>query len=200
QCPLTADRSAFRLFLDAADPTLVATPGTDFANALSTARRAFAVEDDAEAGPPRTRAVVVVSDGEDHEGGLEAAAEPLRDDGVALMAVGVGTERGGPIPVFRGGRRIGYRTDRAGNRVVTRREEGVLRQIAGAEGVVRLPEEGVSALAARLDRLDRTVVGTERYEAYAERYQWPLALAVILLLAERLLALPRTGARAPEPA
>src|SRR5690606_20264882 len=110
QCPLTGDHAAFRLFLDAADPGLVATQGTDFANALFTARRAFADEDGA-AGPPRTRAVVVVSDGEDHEGGLEDAADALRREGVTLLAVGVGTERGGPIPVFRSGQRVGYKTD-----------------------------------------------------------------------------------------
>ncbi|HLT46125.1 MAG TPA: VWA domain-containing protein [Rubricoccaceae bacterium] len=196
QCPLTGDHAAFRLFLDAADPGLVATQGTDFANALFTARRAFADEDGA-AGPPRTRAVVVVSDGEDHEGGLEDAADALRREGVTLLAVGVGTERGGPIPVFRSGQRVGYKTDASGERVVTRREEGALRQIAG-DAVVRLPEERPEALAARLDRLDRTVVGAERYEAYAERYQWPLALAVLLLLAERLLALRRVEARERE--
>jgi Ca-activated chloride channel family protein len=87
--------------------------------------------------------------------------------------------------------------DASGERVVTRREEGALRQIAG-DAVVRLPEERPEALAARLDRLDRTVVGAERYEAYAERYQWPLALAVLLLLAERLLALRRVEARERE--
>jgi Ca-activated chloride channel family protein len=192
QCPLTSDRSAFRLFLDAAAPDLVPTPGSDFAGALFAAGQAFLGEA-SEAGPSRTRVVVVVSDGEDHEGGLEDAAAALRDDGVVLMAVGVGTERGGPIPIWSGGRRAGYKTDEDGARVITRREEGVLRQLAGDDALVRLPEEGVSALTARLGRLDRTVGRTEAYEAYAERYQWPLALAVLLLLAERVLAL--RGAR-----
>ncbi|MDX1419587.1 MAG: VWA domain-containing protein [Rubricoccaceae bacterium] len=199
QCPLTSDRSAFRLFLDAADPSLVATAGTDFADALATARQAFAAGE-TDQGPPRPRALVVVSDGEDHEGGLEVAAERLRRDGVALMAVGVGTERGGPIPVLQRGRRAGYKRNAAGERVVTQRALGALRQIAGDEGLVRLPEERPTALATRLDALERTVVGEERFEAYAERFQWPLALALVGLLAERLLALRRVEADALEPA
>lgn len=200
QCPLTTDRAAFRLFLDAAAPDLIATPGSDFARALFTARQAFTDEEaDGAAGPPRTRVVVVVSDGENHEGGLEDAVAALRGDGIVLLAAGVGTERGGPVPLWSGGRRTGYKTDATGARVVTRREEGVLRQIAGSDALVRLPEDGTAALAARLDRLERAVVGTEQYEAYAERYQWPLALAVLLLLAERVLALRRVEEPTPEP-
>src|SRR5690606_37632414 len=119
----------------------------------------------------RTRAVVVVADREDHDGGLEDAADALRREGVPLLAVRVRTERGGATPVFRSRQRAGYQTGAAGERVVTRREAAARRPIAG---------------------------GAERYEAYAERYQWPLALAVLLLLAERLLALRRVEARERE--
>lgn len=188
QCPLTTDRSAFRLFLDAAGPDLVATPGTDFANALLTARSALA--DDGEAGPPRPRVVLVVSDGEDHEGHLDEAIDALRDEGVLLLAAGVGTEEGAPIPIYRGGQRVGFKTDRSGEQITSRLEEGVLRDIAGRDGLVRLGGgNDLAEISSRLDRLDRTVLDTERYEASVVRFQWPLALALMLLLAERLLAL-----------
>ena len=188
QCPLTTDRSAFRLFLDAAGPDLVATPGTDFANALLTARSALA--DDGEAGPPRPRVLLVVSDGENHEGRLGEAVDALRDEGVLLLAAGVGTEEGAPIPIYRDGQRVGFKTDRNGEQITSRLEEGVLRDIAGRDGLVRLGGgNGLAEISSRLDRLDRAVLDTERYEASAERFQWPLALALLLLLAERLLAL-----------
>ena len=188
QCPLTTDQSAFRLFLDAAGPDLVATPGTDFANALFTARGALA--DDGETGPPRPRAVLVVSDGEDHEGRLDEAIDALRDEGILLLAAAVGTEEGAPIPIYRGGQRVGFKTDRNGEQITSRLEEGVLRDIAGRGGLVRLGGgNGPAEISSRLDRLDRAVLDTERYEASAERFQWPLALALLLLLAERLLAL-----------
>jgi len=188
QCPLTTDRSAFRLFLDAAGPDLVATPGTDFANALFAARGALA--DDGEAGPPRPRAVLVVSDGEDHEGRVGEAIDALRDEGVLLLAAGVGTEEGAPIPIYRNGQRVGFKTDRNGAQIMSRLEEGVLREIAGRDGLVRLGGgTGLAEISSRLDRLDRAVLDTERYEASAERFQWPLALGLLLLLAERLMVL-----------
>jgi len=188
QCPLTTDRSAFRLFLENAGPDLVATPGTDFANALHTTRNALA--DDRAAGPPRPRAVLVVSDGEDQEGQLDEAIDALRDEGVLLLAAGVGTEEGAPIPLYRGGQRVGFKTDASGEQITSRLEEGVLREIAGRGGLVRLGTgNGMAEISSRLDRLDRAVLDAERYEASAERFQWPLALALALLLAERLLTL-----------
>ena len=200
QCPLTSDRAAFRLFLDAAGPDLIPTPGTDFGRALTVAGQAFA-EDDGEPGPPRSRAVLVVSDGEDHEGGLSSAIDALEDEGVALLAAGVGTDAGGPIPVYRGGQIVEYKMS-AGERVITTLEEGVLREIAGRGGFVRIgtQDDGVAALSDRLDRLERTVGATEQFEAYAERFQWPLTLGLLFLFAERLLALRSTKTRIPEPA
>ena len=201
QCPLTSDRAAFRLFLDAAGPDLIPTPGTDFGRALTVAGQAFAVEDGAP-GPPRSRAVLVVSDGEDHEGGLSSAIDALEDDGVALLSAGVGTDAGGPIPIYRGGQVVGYKKNPSGEHVVTALEEGVLREIAGRSGFVRIgtQDDGVAALSDRLDRLERTVGATEQFEAYAERFQWPLALGLFFLFAERLLALRGIPTRVPEPA
>ncbi|NNF57081.1 MAG: VWA domain-containing protein [Rhodothermaceae bacterium] len=198
QCPLTSDRAAFRLFLDAAGPDLIPTPGTDFGRALTVAGEAFA---DDESGLPRSRAILVVSDGEDHEGGLDSAIDALHDDGVALLSAGVGTDAGGPIPIYRGGQIVEYKMS-AGERVITTLEEGVLREIAGRSGFVRIgtQDDGVAALSDQLDRLERTVGATEQFEAYAERFQWPLALGLLFLFAERLLALRGTPTRVPEPA
>ena len=94
QCPLTTDRGALRLFLDAAGPGQVSVQGTDFARALAVADRAF----DATGEGDRPRALLVVSDGEDHEGGLGAEADALRDDGVTILALGVGTDQGPRSP------------------------------------------------------------------------------------------------------
>lgn len=198
QCPLTTDRSAFRLFLDAASPSLIATPGTDFARALFIAEQAFTTDEEERA--PRPRAVLVVSDGEDHEGGLSDALGALRDDGITLLAAGIGTEAGGPIPIYRNGQRVGNKREN-GETIITTRQDGVLREIAGETGLVVLGQErdGVAALSTQLDRLDRSVVGTERFEASAERYMWPLGLALLLLLVERLLALGLLGMKARTP-
>jgi Ca-activated chloride channel family protein len=194
QCPLTTDRGAFRLFLDAATPDQIAVQGTDFSAALAVAARAFEAAD--EAAEARPRALLVVSDGEDHEGGLSAAADALRDGGVALLALGVGTEAGAAVPDVRRGRVRGVRRDRRGQAVVSRFEPGALRGIAGDDGLVRVDRSGSAAAEVdrALDRLDRAVLTRDEVAASAERFQWPLALGLLLLLAERVVAV---GARRP---
>ncbi|MEM6326425.1 MAG: VWA domain-containing protein [Bacteroidota bacterium] len=185
QCPLTTDRSAFRLFLDAAEPSLVPLQGTDLGAALRVAGMALEEAADVE----RPRAVLVVSDGEAHEGGADTEADALRDAGATVLAVGVGTEEGGPIPLRRGGRLVGVKTTSDGDQVTTRYEGAALREVAGRGAVYRLDRRGSVAdeVARRLDALDQAVVGGERYETYAERFQWPLGLALLLLMAERAL-------------
>ena len=195
QCPLTTDRGALRLFLDAADPEQVPVQGTDFATALSVAARAF--DDSGSGEPERPRALLVVSDGEDHEGGLSGAAALLRESGVEILALGVGTEAGGPIPDVERGRAAGVKRDRQGREVVSRFADGALRTLAGRGDLFRLGRRGAAApdVNAALDRLDRAVLAQERYAAGADRYQWPLALGLLLLAAERWLAVrPRQPA------
>ena len=189
QCPLTTDRGALRLFLDAADPEVVGVQGTDFASALRVADRAFdAAAPVAEARP---RALLVVSDGEDHEGGLEAAADALRDDGVSILALGVGTDAGAPVPEVRRGRVVGVHRDRSGDEVVSRFEPGALRDLAGRADVFRIGRGGAAAAEVNeaLDRLDRAVLSESEVAASAERFQWPLAVGLLLLLVERVVAL-----------
>lgn len=199
QCPLTSDMSAVRLFLDAVDPEQVVVQGTDFARALVAAESAFDAEDGA---ADRTRAILVVSDGEDHEGGLQEAADRLRERGVTLLALGIGTDAGGTIPDMGMG---GVKRDRSGRAVVSTVDEAALRQIAGRDGVFRAGPGTVAAVGRRLDALDRSVVAEARVATGAERYQWPLALALLLLVAERWLAtqpVPDPSGRRsqPEPA
>ena len=197
QCPLTSDYGAVRLFLDAAGPDLVPTPGTDLAAALYAARRAF---DGGETSTrePRPRALLVLSDGENHSG-LGAVADELEAEGVALFAAGVGTEGGAPIPTFRRGRRTGYKADDSGQRVTSRLDPNALREI-GRAGYVQIggAGTGLAPIAERLAQADKTVLATEAFESYAERFQVPLALALLLLIAERLIAL--VPARTPHAA
>ena len=199
QCPLTTDRGALRLFLDAADPEQVPVQGTDFATALAVAARAF---EGSEGEPARPRALLVVSDGEDHEGGLAGAADLLRESGVTVLALGVGTEAGGAIPDVERGRAAGVKRDRAGREVVSRFAPGALRALAGRGDLFRLDRRGAAAPAvnAALDRLDRAVLASERYAAGADRFQWPLGLGLVLLALERWLALRPAPRAAPSAA
>jgi len=194
QCPLTTDFGAVRLFLDAAEPALIPTQGTDFGQALRVALQAFDVQGETPA--ERARALLIVSDGEDHGGGFRPTLRNAADLGVALFAASVGTADGAPIPVQRQGHVVGYKTDRDGRTVQSRLDESTLREI-GRDGYFRITRSGsdLAEVTAALGRLERGAVAGEQFEAYAEQYQWPLALALLLLLAERVLA----ARREPEP-
>ena len=198
QCPLTSDFGAVRLFLDAAEPQLIPTQGTDFEQALRVAAQAF---DTAEGGPDfvedRARALLVISDGENHEGGFRPTLATLREQGVAVFAAGVGGTDGAPIPVYRQGRVVGYKTDRNGQTVQTALRESSLRDLVAGGAYYRIgrTESDLPQITAALARLDRDVVATETFEAFAEQYQWPLAFGLLLLVVERFVRVRRE----PEP-
>lgn len=182
QSPLTTDHGAFALFLEAAGPDLVGTPGTDFSQMITVARKAFS--DDSE----RPRALLVVSDGENHEPGLDEAANALRTDGIETLTIGIGSEEGAPIPIPRTGR-AAFKRDARGNQIITQYSGDALAQITGNGNVYRL-ERGsvVSDIRPHLDRLSRATTTMERVPAEAELFQWPLAFGLLLLLLERIMA------------
>jgi len=189
QCPLTTDYGAVRLFLDVADPSMIPTPGTDFGAALRTAMLAFKSsksEDDEE----RTRALLFISDGENHVRGIEELVKKAREESIAIFAAGVGETEGAPIPLYRDGRRLGYKKDRKGRVVTTRLEEDALRSLAedGAYFRIARTSSSLSKITAALDRLDKKVFGQEEFEEYEEKYQWPLAAGLLFLFAERLVS------------
>ncbi len=121
-CPLTVDHGAVRLFLDAVEPEVVQVPGTALAQAIELGIEAFG-ETDA-VGSNRSRAMVLFTDGEDHEGGIEDVLPKLRKAGVVVHAIGVGTTRGAPIPVADEAGR--FKKDAEGRLVTTRLDETVL--------------------------------------------------------------------------
>ena len=187
QCPLTTDYSAVRLFLDVADPSLIPTPGTDFSAALAMAMKAFkapAADPDNEA---RTRAVLFVSDGENHVAELESILDDAREEGLVLFSAGVGETDGVPIPVYANGRRVDYKRDRSGQVVTTRLEESALQDLAQDGSYFRIARtsSSLTKITAALDRLDKTTFGQDEFEEYDEKFQWPLLLGLLLLLAER---------------
>ncbi len=200
QCPLTSDFGAVRLFLDAAEPSLVPTQGTDFGQALRVAAQAFDVADgDPKGGGPRgggprggearARALLVVSDGEHHEGGFRPVLAALEEEGVAVFAAGVGSAEGAPVPVVRQNRRVGVKTDRTGQPVQSRLDEATLRDLVAGGAYYRIDRTAsdLSDVPFDLARLDRGPVASEVFETFAEQYQWPLAFALLLLLAEHFV-------------
>jgi Ca-activated chloride channel family protein len=174
--PLTLDGAVLDLLLDTVEPGSLPRPGTELAAGLDTALGLF--------GPQRAkhRALVVLSDGEDHGGGLEAATARLRDNGVAVFALGIGTPQGAPIPLADGG----YKHDEQGQVVITRLHEENLEPMAAATGGSYLRVSGAATdpapLLRQIDRLEKRRLESETMNTRQERFQWPLLLAAAALL------------------
>jgi Ca-activated chloride channel family protein len=191
QCPLTSDAEAARLFLRAVGPESVPQQGSDLGNALLGARE---VLEAAEAGAARAKVVLLVSDGEDLEGGAVEAARQLGEAGVRVFALGVGTPEGAPIPVTdASGRVTGWARDRRGEPVLTRLDLATLRAVAEKGGGQLLelgsPDHGPAAFRAALDAMQKGELESRLTVEYEDRYAlfaFPgfLALLAGLLLAE----------------
>jgi len=190
QCPLTSDYSSVRLFLDVAEPDLIGTPGTQLRSAWQAAESAFGANArGAEELGPRAQAVLFLSDGEDHAGGVASIKKRAREMGVAVFSAGIGTPGGGPIPRYDDdGEQTGYKRTSGGERVRTRLEEQVLRELA-TDGYFRVgrTQSTLGNLPAALRQMEQSSLGSEKFEEYNEQFQWPLALALLLLVAEPLI-------------
>ena len=185
-CPMTLDHGAVRLFLDTIDPETTQVPGTALAEALELAVGTF--RDEPDVGDGRSRALLLFTDGEDHEGGLDEALRALIDHGISVFAVGVGTTRGAPIPLQDG---PGYKKDRDGKVVTTRLEPAELERLAletgGRYHKASVGGQEIEEITAVLASLDAREYGSVLRARYEERFQIPLVMALVALLAECLV-------------
>lgn len=196
QSPLTLDYAAATLFLNAMEPDLVPVPGTDLGRAIEVALDGF--------GDPgeRSRQIVVITDGEDHEGALDAAVERAVDEGVRIHAVGMGSTAGVPIPGFdENGAPNGFLRDAEGSVVTTRLDDVTLQRVADRTGGAYY--HAAAGSGAAFERLVAELTGGEGEEIesrevtrYEEQYQIFLGLALVLLVAEALLPERRRAADA----
>jgi Ca-activated chloride channel family protein len=185
QCPLTLDYGAARTLLDLIDTDLIPKPGTSLAAAVEAACDAF------DPGSRQGKALILLTDGEDHSGRLPKAVERAREEGVRVFAVGFGSPQGEIIPLRdEQGRLREYKKDRQGQTVVSRLGEEALRSAAAATGGLYYRAERGEI---ELDRILKDIAGMEKktlesrvYGQWEDRYRWPLAALFLLLLLEFL--------------
>ena len=182
QSPLTADYGAAMMFLTAMDPTLMSTQGTDLARAVVVAVEAL------EETPPENRIVVIVTDGEDHEGGLAEAIAAATEAQVTIHTVGVGSPEGVPLPDVEGIEASGrFRRDEQGNVITTRLNETALQDIAlQTDGEYHRIGQGAGGLGRLVERIEGGGREVESREVtqFEEQYQIFLGAALLLLIAE----------------
>ncbi len=186
QLPITSDYAAAKMFLSTIRPELVPTQGTAIAEALSLAAEAF--NDD-----KHNKAVVVITDGEDHEGNAVEEATKLAEKGVRIFTIGIGSPEGSPIPqVTESGQVTGFRKDNEGNTIVTKLNETILQQIASAGlGIYVRSTSTQTSLKKVLEetgKIEKSEFDTKLYSDYENRFYYFIWAAFILLFAEVLLS------------
>ena len=179
QLPITSDYVSAKMFLSSIDPSMMATQGTDIARAIEMATHSFTQEEGI------GKAIIVITDGENHEGGAVEAAEAAKDLGMRVYVLGVGSANGAPIPITGTG---DYMKDRTGNTVMSALNEEMCKQVAQAGGGAYIHVENNSAaqqqLDNELDKLAKKETSTTVYSEYDEQFQAVGILAILLLILE----------------
>ncbi len=177
QLPITSDYVSAKMFLSGINPGMIASQGTDIAQAIHLATNSFT---DDKIG----KAIVLITDGEDHEGGAVEAAEAAHKQGINVFILGIGDSRGAPIPTGNGG----YMTDLSGNTVMTALNEDMCREIAQAGKGKYIHVDNTNSAQELLDeqltRLQKGEVDSVIYSEYDEQFQAVGILVLLLLLLE----------------
>ncbi|HOI28144.1 MAG TPA: VWA domain-containing protein [Melioribacteraceae bacterium] len=190
QFPLTSDYSAANLFLSAVDVNSVPQAGTAIGPALQLALKSFRYDDGTK------KAIVVITDGEDHEGDIDSAVDDANSKDVAIYAIGLGSPAGVPIPVYnQSGVQTGYKKDNQGNIVLTKLDETTLKSIVEkAEGKYYRgtnTEDELESIYNDLAKIEQTEYGTKKITEYEDRFYYFLFPAIIILFAEFFISFNR---------
>ena len=182
QLPITSDYISAKMFLESINPSLITKQGTAIAAAINLATRSFTPQEGV------GRAIIVITDGENHEGGVSEAIKTATEKGIQVNVLGVGMPDGAPIPVEGTN---DYRRDRDGNVIVTRLNEPMCQEIAkeGKGIYVRVDNTNNAqrAISREIDKMAKADVETQVYTEFNEQFQAVAWLILLLLMAEMLI-------------
>lgn len=183
QCPLTLDYGAAKLFLDILDPGLIPTPGTNIGQAISRALECFDQKE------RKHKVLVIITDGEDHEGDVMKQTEEAERQGVIIYTVGIGSPKGDPIPMMTDyGISSGFKKDREGQVVITKLDEVTLEKIAlqtnGKYFRATSGEDELRKIYDDIDKLEKKELGSMRFSQFEDRFQYMLIFTILLLALE----------------
>jgi Ca-activated chloride channel family protein len=183
--PITTDHGAARMFLQNAHPDMVSSQGTAINEALDLAKTFF--DDDTQT----NRFLFIISDGEDHEENSAETAAELVDLGIKTYTIGIGTNKGSPIPVKRNGKFIGYKKDRDDEVVITKLNVETLKDIAEKGDGSYIYGNRTSSTIEYVDDLllkaDKKEFETKQFSDYKDQFQWFIGFGLLFLLLDTFL-------------
>ncbi len=182
QMPLTSDYAAANIFLNSLSTEMVPTQGTAIGDAIDLARESFDQKQE------KYKTMVVISDGENHQGDAVSAAKKANEDDIALNTIGVGSEEGSPIPIKEDGQKADFLRDQQGEVVVSKMNASILENIAknGNGEYFRLNDikETVSGLMNAIERMEKRKIDTKVYTDYTDHFQYFLGAALLFMVLE----------------
>lgn len=181
QMPLTVDYSAGRMYLKTINTNLIPTQGTNIAEAVNMARENFVQEDN------KHKALIIITDGEDNEGGTDEAIAEAVKQGVKIFTIGVGTDNGGPIPVG-----SDFKRDEGGNIVLSKMNQPMLRELAqkgnGRYFQLGSGKDEINAIFKELGRINTKDFEEVVFTDFNDQFQVCLIIAAVLLFVEWMLS------------
>jgi Ca-activated chloride channel family protein len=188
--PITTDHSAAKMFLQNASPDMVSSQGTAINEALKLAKTFF--DDDTQT----NRFLFIISDGEDHEENSGKIAKEILNEGIKTFTVGVGSNKGVPIPIKRNGKFIGYKKDNKDEVVITKLHPETLKEIAeNGEGKYLLGNNTTKSIEYIEDLLlkaDKKEFETKQFSDYKDQFQWFIGLGLLFLVLDVFLLNKKT--------
>jgi len=185
QLPITTDYISAKLFLSTINTEIVSKQGTAIGYAIDLGIKSFTQDQEA------SKVIVIISDGENHEGDAVEAAERAKEKGIKIYTIGMGSPKGSPIPVSGRVGQNGFLKDRQGEVIISRMDPTMLRKIAsttdGEFFRASTGNVGLNKLYSDLNNLNKSEIETKIYSEYEDQFHYFIALALLLLLLDLLI-------------
>ncbi|MDB5016825.1 MAG: hypothetical protein JWQ84_1657 [Mucilaginibacter sp.] len=182
QLPVTTDYSAAKLFLSTINTSMVPTQGTAIGSAIDLGMKSFDFKDGT------GKAMIIITDGENHEDDAVKAAKNAADKDVMVNVVGIGSAGGSPIPIYQNGKQVGFHTDSVGKTVISKLNEDMCKEIstAGMGTYVRATNanSGLNIIMDQIGKVQRKTIDSKSFKNFEDRFQFFLGFAFLLLIVE----------------
>ncbi|MDR6299658.1 VWA domain-containing protein [Mesonia maritima] len=191
QLPITTDYGSAKLFLQSMNTDMVSSQGTAINEAIELAKTYY--NDDSQT----NRILFLISDGEDHGGNLEDIAEEAADNGIRIFTIGVGLEKGGPIPIKRNGVTQQYKKDNNGETVITKLNKETLKEIAEETDGEYIDGSNTKQVTEKvteiLQNIEKADFETKQFADYKDQFQWFLGFGILFIVLEVFLLERKTS-------
>ncbi|MFC5047636.1 VWA domain-containing protein [Aquimarina hainanensis] len=191
QLPITTDYASAKMFLQSMNTDILSSQGTAINEAIQLAKTYYNDEEQT------NRVLFIISDGEDHEGNVGAIAKDAAAEGIRIFTIGVGSAKGGPIPIKRNGVVQNYKKNNQGETVITRLDKNTLQEIADqANGEYidgRSTNKVIEKVTSLLHNMDKKEFETKQYADFKDQFQWFLGIALFLLILDVFLLERKTA-------